>query len=246
MSIITLITCKALEYLYAFNFMKLIPDESKQTELSLLSIQERFLPWISRTDFVSLLEAYLDALSEIQKKINLTGSSLRKDMLYHVQESLELFFLLDERYQEDSINLLDVGSGGGFPAIPLATALPSWRIVMTESTQKKAIFLNWIKQGLNLSNTLVYSGRVEDWIETKPAYRCDILTAKGVGKTLYLMNLARALLKPKGLLILWKNIAEVEGQLKSNSDFTLDKMHTTSLGKTVLSVRYSGKKARVR
>ena len=158
----------------------------------------------------------------------------------------EMFFLLEEQYKQEVVNLLDIGSGGGFPAIPLACALPSWRIIMTESTQKKALFLEWIKQGLNLTNAFVHPGRVEDWIEKKSSYRCDVLTAKAVGKAPYLMNLARDLLKPKGLLILWKNISEVEDQLRAYPDFTIKGTHTTLSGKMVIALQYTGKKARVR
>jgi 16S rRNA (guanine527-N7)-methyltransferase len=226
--------------------MKLIPDEPKSIELSLLSISQNFIQWINRDDFNGLVEAYIDALSEIQKKINLTGSCLRQDLLHHIQESLEMFFLLEEHYKQEVVNLLDIGSGGGFPAIPLACALPSWRIIMTEATQKKAIFLEWIKLGLNLTNAFVHPGRVEEWIEKKPSYRCDILTAKGVGKAPYLMNLARDLLKPKGLLILWKNMLEVEDQLRPYPDFIIHSSHTTLSGKMVLALQYIGKKARVR
>ncbi len=221
-------------------------DDTLRLQCSISDILDRFEPWIKNSDFSQDIQCYITALSEIQKNINLTGSSSEQDILCHIQESMEMFFLLNDHYRQEAVNLLDIGSGGGFPAIPLACARSSWRIILTESTQKKAIFLDWIKQGLNLTNAFVHAGRVEDWIEKKPSYRCDILTAKGVGKTPYLLNLARALLKPKGLLILWKNIGEVNDSLKSNADFMLDKLHTTALGKTVLSLRYSGKKVRVR
>jgi len=117
---------------------------------------------------------------------------------------------------------------------------------LTEATHKKAIFLEWIKQGLNLSNAYVHQGRVEDWIEKKPSYRCDILSAKGVGKASYLLNLARDLLRPQGLLVLWKSRAEVEDQLRVYPDFVIKSTHTTLLGKSVLALQFIGKKARVR
>lgn len=226
--------------------MKIHPDDPKAVDISLVSIKECFSSWIQREDFEGLMEAYLDALSHIQKSINLTSSPLRDDLLKHVQESMEMFFLLNEDKQKSALQLLDIGSGGGFPAIPLACAMPSWKIVMTEATQKKAIFLEWIKQGLNLSNAFVHPGRVEDWIEKKPSYRCDILSAKGVGKASYLLNLARDLLRPQGLLVLWKSRAEVEDQLRVYPDFVIKSTHTTLLGKSVLALQFIGKKARVR
>lgn len=61
-------------------------------------------------------------------------------------------------------NIVDVGSGAGFPGIPIALARPEWHLTLVESNQKKVAFLMQVAIELNLPNILVKSQRVESFI----------------------------------------------------------------------------------
>lgn len=61
-------------------------------------------------------------------------------------------------------NIVDVGSGAGFPGIPIALARPEWQLTLVESNQKKVAFLMQVAIELNLQNVLVKSQRVENFI----------------------------------------------------------------------------------
>src|SRR5579885_1805916 len=84
------------------------------------------------------LAGYLDLLASGNQKMNLTGITERESAeIAHIGDALTLLpFLRAER-----ISIVDVGSGGGVPGIPLAIARPDTRVVLIEATKKKAGFL---------------------------------------------------------------------------------------------------------
>ncbi len=211
-------------------------------KLALLDIEKDFSTWICNPDFVELLDQYIHSLLSVQNKINLTGSTKESDIILHIYESMEMLFLLPPQWKVSKITLLDIGSGGGFPAIPLALALPSWKIVMTDSIRKKTSFLEWMKQSLKLDNTTVFHGRVEDYSIAYPDNKFDVLTAKGVGQASYLFALAKPLLTASGFLVLWKNQEEIMSDLEKSS-FYLIESRTTSAQKSLLSLSFEKRKA---
>ena len=79
---------------------------------------------------------------------------------FHYAESLS-----GAPFIKDATSLLDVGSGAGFPAVPLAVARPDIRVVALEANQKKSLFLKEVKDELRLDNFSVETARLEgfDW-----------------------------------------------------------------------------------
>lgn len=98
-------------------------------------------------------------------------------------------------------SLLDLGSGGGFPGLPLAAALPRTRVGLLESVGKKATFLEAAVRAAGLADRVTVLARRA---EAAAPGRWDIVTARAVGALPDLVELALPLLGPGGRLVAWK------------------------------------------
>jgi 16S rRNA (guanine527-N7)-methyltransferase len=103
-------------------------------------------------------ETYLGLLLKWNAKLNLTAIREPEDILQ--RHFLECIFAA-QQLPPDIKTLLDFGSGGGFPGIPIALCCPEIHVTLGESQSKKAAFLREAVRTLNLSNATVYGGRVE-------------------------------------------------------------------------------------
>ncbi len=104
----------------------------------------------------SQLLRYIDLIMKWNGTHNLTSIK--------TPESMVTRHMLDSLVTVPHINgpgIVDIGSGGGFPGIPIALARPDWQVTLIESNQKKAAFLLQTALELNLSNISVRQGRVE-------------------------------------------------------------------------------------
>ena len=109
---------------------------------------------------------YLKELKEWNQKINLT--SLKTDeaiITTHFIDSLTLI-----PHLPSSASILDLGSGAGFPGIPLKIAAPAHNITLLEATRKKANFLRHIIRILGLSKTTVVECRAEHFKSPDPSH----------------------------------------------------------------------------
>lgn len=108
----------------------------------------------------SKLSSYLDLLAKWNRVYNLTAIRDRSQMeALHVEDSLAVLPWLPDAPR---LRLLDVGSGGGIPGIPLAIARPDWNVVLLEVKGKKASFLTQAAIELGLANIEVVASRIED------------------------------------------------------------------------------------
>jgi 16S rRNA (guanine527-N7)-methyltransferase len=111
--------------------------------------------------------------------MNLTTVAPGAEMVVrHFGESL--FFAAHLPETKERISVLDVGSGAGFPGIPMAVLKPSWEIALVESNQRKAVFLREATR--SLSNVSVIAERVElidrevDWVVARAVESHELLT----------------------------------------------------------------------
>lgn len=104
----------------------------------------------------------------------------------------------------------DIGSGGGFPAIPLKILRPDLEILLTDSIRKKALFLKQVIEELNLENITVQNERVET-LGKNPGLQqqFDFITARAVGKISALMAWGRPFLKESGSFLFWKGESDI-------------------------------------
>ncbi len=101
--------------------------------------------------------------------------------------------------------VVDVGSGGGVPAIPLAIARPDLAFTLVDATQKKGAFLGAVAERLRLTNVVVRTGRAEALARDKAlAGRFDAVTARAVARLGALLPLTLPFARPGGLLLLVK------------------------------------------
>lgn len=104
-----------------------------------------------------LIERYLLLIAKWNKIHNLTAIRNPQDMLIqHVMDSLAVLPHIN------GPRIIDVGTGAGLPGIPLALARPDWQVVLVESNQKKAAFLQQVRIELALRNVTVAAKRIED------------------------------------------------------------------------------------
>ena len=108
--------------------------------------------------------------------------------------------------QLDADGLLDLGSGGGFPGIPLAAALPSLHGLLVDSTGKKAAFLDTAVRAVGLHGRVAVAPvRAEALaLERRHRGRWPVVTARAVGGLAELIELAFPLLSIGGALVAWK------------------------------------------
>lgn len=127
---------------------------------SLLALE--FLPYGALTvDQLTLLEKHYHLLQRWNSKINLTTiSSLTEIVRFHYCESLYLGNYLPRR----PLRIVDIGSGAGFPGIPVAIYRSDCEVDLVESNQRKAVFLR--EASRDLSNVRVLAKRAEDLVST--------------------------------------------------------------------------------
>jgi 16S rRNA (guanine527-N7)-methyltransferase len=117
----------------------------------------------------------------------------------HVADSLVALELAEVR---GARRIADLGSGGGFPGLVLAIALPEARVALVESVGRKAAFLRGTIERLELANAEAIQARAEAWPEGIGAH--DLVTARALGPLAVLVEYAAPLLAIGGSLVAWK------------------------------------------
>jgi len=149
------------------------------------------------------LLAYLALLDKWNRVYNLTAVRDAERMVsHHLLDSLAAvpFF---QGGSPDSVRVLDVGSGGGLPGIPLAIARPQLQVTLIDSIAKKTAFLLQAKAELGLGNLDVVTGRVEEY---RPDTGFDVITSRAFSDLKEFVTLTRHLLKPGGRWLAMKGL----------------------------------------
>ena len=152
-------------------------------------------------------EKYLHLIQEYNKVMNLTGITEEEEVYEkHFYDSLLFSFNEDM----ENLSLIDIGSGAGFPGIPLAITYPSLKITLLEPLMKRCVFLSLVAEELGLKNVEVVCDRAEIYSkENKEKF--DIATARAVSKLNILLEIASQMIKVGGYFVALKGrIAEEE------------------------------------
>ena len=165
------------------------------------------------------LLAYLALLDKWNRVYNLTAVRDTQRMVsHHLLDSLAAVPF----FQGETV--LDVGSGGGLPGIPLAIARPELQVTLIDSTAKKTAFLLQAKAELGLKNLQVVTGRVEEF---RPETGFDVVTSRAFSDLKEFVTLTRHLLKPTGRWLAMKGlypneeIAQLPPGVKVSADHAL-------------------------
>ena len=145
---------------------------------------------------VNLLITYINLLLQQNRTLNLTAIiDPLEAVTKHLLDSLSV------AQDVPSGKVVDVGSGGGCPGIPLAIVRPENQFILVESKNKKANFLNTTIQALKLKNTKVICQRAENIELTKKA---DAIVCRALGSIPYFISVAGHMLKKQGRLLAMK------------------------------------------
>jgi len=139
----------------------------------------------------SRLARFLSELDRWRRTVNLTGRLSAEELVSHTVESAfgaNLLPLL--------ASVVDIGTGGGFPGVPLAVCRPDLRWIWLEPREKRAAFLRHVARTIPAENAEVVSGRAEEL----PVEGFDSATSRGLKLD---GAMVAGLLRPGGSLFLW-------------------------------------------
>jgi 16S rRNA (guanine527-N7)-methyltransferase len=145
------------------------------------------------------LSGYLDLLLKWNRVYNLTAIRDRETMeTHHLNDALAV---LEHLPDKRDLRVLDVGSGGGIPGIPIAIARPDWRVTLVDSNQKKVAFLTQAAIELRLSNVRALATRIED---LRPDESFDIVISRAFSELVTFARFASSHVAPDGMLVAMK------------------------------------------
>ncbi len=171
----------------------------------LASLLEPYAPGLSSAQLAQI-SAYLDLLLRWNARINLTAVREPENIATrHFGESLfaarQLFVAPPLSRPglagQGGIDVLDLGSGAGFPGLPLKIYAPAQRLVLIESQNKKATFLREVVRALDLRDVQIFCGRAEDFPD-----RAELVTLRAVERFEDALPVAARLVTPAGRLAL--------------------------------------------
>ena len=141
-------------------------------------------------DKAGVFEQFLDLLIHWNKTYNLTAIRNKEDMIaLHLLDSLAIIPYIK------GPKVIDVGTGAGFPGIPLAICLPQLEFTLVDSNGKRIQFLHTVKHHLNLSNINIWQGRIEQY---QPDAGFDTITSRAFSKLSHFITLTHPLCVTNG------------------------------------------------
>jgi 16S rRNA (guanine527-N7)-methyltransferase len=144
------------------------------------------------------LLAYVELLMKWNRTYNLTAIREPERMVsHHLIDSLAVLPHLPQG------SLVDVGSGGGLPGIPIAIAQPHRRVTLNDSNHKKGAFMQQAAIELGLANVAVHIGRAEAW---RPSELFDGAISRAFAELADFIAACRHLVKPEGFFAAMKGL----------------------------------------
>lgn len=165
------------------------------------AMKDNRLPFSSISDISEKFYAYALLLRQENEKYNLTAITDAIGIAYlHFADSLML-----TRHIEKDQKILDVGSGAGFPALPLAIVRPDLSVTALDSTAKRMDFINAVAKELGLSNIRAVTARAEEFSAGPGRGTFDVVTARAVAPLGILSELCIPAVRVGGSFIAMKS-----------------------------------------
>jgi 16S rRNA (guanine527-N7)-methyltransferase len=150
------------------------------------------------------LEAYFQLLATWNQKINLSGMDLTDPTPEALDRLLLEPVVAAKHVPPGASSMIDIGSGGGSPAIPFALAAPGLRLLMVESKTRKSVFLREAARILEMNNAMVATARFEELQARQDLHEThDLLTIRAVRVEPETLIALQAFVKPGGQLLLF-------------------------------------------
>ena len=176
-------------------------NESIKQHLSLDEIASILSPYVPKAPSEQQLVAiarYLELLKKWNETIPLTSIEQDTELVArHFGECMFAGSVLEMPHGR----LADLGSGAGFPGLPLKIAFPELHITLIEPNMKKCAFLREVQHSLSLSGVEIVRSRYEDF-RAEP-YCFDFICSRALGGHKRLLQWSKTALKPRGRVILW-------------------------------------------
>lgn len=153
-------------------------------------------------------EIFCDELLLWSKTHNITGYKTTNDIMQNIADSLRPL-----EFISDFTNAVDIGSGCGFPAIPLAICNNDKSFVLVEPNAKKASFLKVISMHLGLKNVVILKERIEN---VQSAQIVDLITSRAVDKAENIIAMSAYLLSNNGYFLFYKSASEFSDKAQSS------------------------------
>ena len=166
-------------------------------------------------------ERYFELLVEWNEKINLTAITDKEEVyLKHFYDSIAP--ILQGLIPNETIKLLDIGAGAGFPSLPMKILYPELDVTIIDSLNKRINFLQLLAQELDLDGVHFYHGRAEDLAQDKNfRAQYDFVTARAVARMQVLSELTIPYLKVGGKLLALKASNAPEELLEAKNALNL-------------------------
>ncbi|MCF0229401.1 MAG: 16S rRNA (guanine(527)-N(7))-methyltransferase RsmG [Parasporobacterium sp.] len=150
---------------------------------------------------------FCDLLEEKNRVMNLTGVTDHDEAeIIHFIDSVEAAAVINELYGKDTnIKVLDIGTGAGFPGIPLKIVMPHAEFVLADALNKRINFINEVISAANLENITAIQGRAEEIGQSGMRESFDICVSRAVADTSVLLEYVLPTVKKGGLCILYKS-----------------------------------------
>jgi 16S rRNA (guanine527-N7)-methyltransferase len=153
-----------------------------------------------------IFEAFYRILIDWNRKINLTAITGERDVRdKHFLDSLSAALAFNFSDDHGSLNVIDIGTGAGFPGLPLKIAYPHIHLTLLEATAKKTQFLEYIIKKFGLKDVQIITGRAED-VAHQPQHRekYRVALSRAVASLPVLAEIALPFCIPGGLFIAYK------------------------------------------
>ena len=168
---------------------------------------------------VDRFKAYYDELVSWNESVNLTAVTGREEVqTRHFVDSLAVISALPTNVLDGTDKLLDVGTGAGFPGLPLKIAHPRIDLTLLEATAKKTAFLNHVVDKLGLEGVTVVTGRAEEEAhEPEMRERFGAVVSRAVARLNVLTELCLPFCRVGGVMIAQKgpNVEEELDQARN-------------------------------
>jgi 16S rRNA (guanine527-N7)-methyltransferase len=158
--------------------------------------------------------SYLDLLVKWNVKINLTSEKTRSEILHrHIFDSLQY-----ARVISPNEKIMDIGSGAGFPGVPLKIVYPRLNLTLVESQRKRCSFLESVVFNLGFKNTCIINDRAE---KISPKLRVDVVILRAVSDIKTCLDLSVLFLVKGGKVVLKKEPEIYNSVVIHHDDFFL-------------------------